>query len=259
MSVDSRGPRGARMQKTPLTYSLIILLVLAVSYLSLITLPAPTIHWLAREDGPFETFGALCLLISSLTFLILYLNDRRGNCIFSLNTQRNVFFVIFALAFFFAFGEEISWGQRIFHFATPESLREINRQEEFNIHNIRIFHGSDVTGRRKLLNMDRAFSVFWFLYCVAIPVGVRFHERMANQLRRVNLPLVPIWLGLFFPVNYLLSKLIALAPHYAEFKDFNHSTVEVKESLFAFLFVLVALYFVQQSRRLTSQKARVDT
>jgi hypothetical protein len=37
----------------------------------------------------------------------------------------------------FVTGEEVSWGQRIFHWATPESLRAINRQGETNLHNIR--------------------------------------------------------------------------------------------------------------------------
>ena len=36
----------------------------------------------------------------------------------------------------FAAGEEISWGQRIFGFATPDFLLPLNHQKEFNVHNI---------------------------------------------------------------------------------------------------------------------------
>jgi len=36
---------------------------------------------------------------------------------------------------FFA-GEEISWGQRMFSLATPESLKAINKQDEITLHNI---------------------------------------------------------------------------------------------------------------------------
>jgi hypothetical protein len=32
--------------------------------------------------------------------------------------------------------EEISWGQRLFGFATPERLAEANWQAEFNFHNV---------------------------------------------------------------------------------------------------------------------------
>lgn len=33
-------------------------------------------------------------------------------------------------------GEEISWGQRIFDYGTPESLEHVNRQREATVHNI---------------------------------------------------------------------------------------------------------------------------
>lgn len=45
-------------------------------------------------------------------------------------------FVIAALAAFFIAGEEISWGQRLLGWATPEDLAALNRQGETNIHNV---------------------------------------------------------------------------------------------------------------------------
>lgn len=45
-------------------------------------------------------------------------------------------YLIFALGVFFILGEEISWGQRLFGWGTPEALEEINRQAETNLHNI---------------------------------------------------------------------------------------------------------------------------
>jgi len=245
------------MPKTPLSYCIIILLAFGVSYLGLLFLPKATVQWLGHEDGPFETFGALCFLTSSFMFLSLYIKEKRGNQLLFFTTKRNVFFLLLALVFFLAFGEEVSWGQRLLGFETPEQLAKINRQGEFNIHNINIFHGRDAAGNRKsdlalLLNIDRLFSLFWLIYCVVIPVGVRLHQGMERHLSRLNLPLVPIWLGLSFPVNYLLSKVLvseALAPSFDEFSAFNHITVEAKESLFAFLFMLVALHFYQRSTK----------
>jgi len=54
----------------------------------------------------------------------------------------------FALFFFVWAGEEISWGQRILGFQTPEILLEHNQQEEFNIHNLdlKLLHPRDVMG-----------------------------------------------------------------------------------------------------------------
>lgn len=45
-------------------------------------------------------------------------------------------YVILAIGIFFLIGEEVSWGQRIFGWETSEALREINKQEETNLHNI---------------------------------------------------------------------------------------------------------------------------
>ena len=37
-------------------------------------------------------------------------------------------------------GEEISWGQRIFNIATPETISQMNVQDETNIHNLEFFY-----------------------------------------------------------------------------------------------------------------------
>ena len=48
-----------------------------------------------------------------------------------------VAWLAFGIGCVFVTGEEVSWGQRIFHYSTPEPLKEINRQGEATIHNIR--------------------------------------------------------------------------------------------------------------------------
>jgi len=47
-------------------------------------------------------------------------------------------YAVAALGAVFVIGEEISWGQRILGFATPESLEDVNNQGETNIHNVGI-------------------------------------------------------------------------------------------------------------------------
>jgi ABC-type Fe3+-siderophore transport system permease subunit len=51
-------------------------------------------------------------------------------------TSLAVWFALIGLGCFFIAGEEISWGQRIFGIETPESVAEVNRQEELSVHNI---------------------------------------------------------------------------------------------------------------------------
>ena len=45
------------------------------------------------------------------------------------------FLCLAALACFYIAGEEMSWGQHIFHWNTPEYWAELNRQDETNLHN----------------------------------------------------------------------------------------------------------------------------
>lgn len=47
-----------------------------------------------------------------------------------------ILYLLATFGVFFAAGEEISWGQRIFHWLTPGGLEEVNNQGETNIHNI---------------------------------------------------------------------------------------------------------------------------
>ena len=45
-------------------------------------------------------------------------------------------YILGGIAMVLVAGEEISWGQRIIGFATPDFLIDLNRQGEFNVHNI---------------------------------------------------------------------------------------------------------------------------
>jgi hypothetical protein len=47
-----------------------------------------------------------------------------------------VAYTLLALAAVLAIGEELSWGQRLFHLTTPETVAAANRQEELNLHNL---------------------------------------------------------------------------------------------------------------------------
>ena len=47
-----------------------------------------------------------------------------------------VWFVLVALGCFYIGGEEISWGQQLLHWKTPEAIDVLNRQHETNLHNM---------------------------------------------------------------------------------------------------------------------------
>jgi hypothetical protein len=82
---------------------------------------------LYREDGFFENMTAF-LAISAGVILLVTIRSVKA---------RKTRYLVFALSLCcLTFGfEEISWGQRIFGFETPEAIKETNYQEEFNLHN----------------------------------------------------------------------------------------------------------------------------
>ncbi len=90
-----------------------------------------------REDSIAETSGALLLLFTGIALfycvLTLYRQEKPSNR--SRKIKLALFFLA-AMAFLWAAGEEISWGQRIFGIATPRTLAEINQQKELNLHNL---------------------------------------------------------------------------------------------------------------------------
>jgi hypothetical protein len=83
-----------------------------------------------NEDGYIEYLTAFFLLLTSFYCMFKSLHIR--------NRWPSTFFGLLAILFFFGFGEEISWGQRLFGFETPEELKKINTQQEFNVHNIMV-------------------------------------------------------------------------------------------------------------------------
>lgn len=267
--MDLNGQTIFKFQKSLIVWSLILLAMILAIYGVVLFTPSEALFDFARssnesarrfEDGPIELFGAISFLLSAILFFLVYLRSTQGNDFFVFSTRRNVFFLFLAIVFFIGAGEEMSWGQRQLGLETPSWIKSVNRQQELNIHNISIFHGEDAEGKKKtgiesLLNIDRLFSIFWLSYCVVLPLLVRVSRRLSGFVTGVNVPIVPIGLGLLFPLNYLLSKLLVIGDFRPDFDMSNmyiHYTVELKESLFAFLFLNLATYFWITHLRRTS-------
>ena len=150
-----------------------------------------------------------------------------------------------ALIFFFGAGEEISWGQRILGFQTPESLSQVNKQEEFNLHNLSAWEAS------KFLDPDRLFDLFWFLFAVltpAVALVVPTFKKFAGQF----VPIVFWGISLLFLYNYLLAKLAKIlfgAVYTFDRVPFGQAIQEVKESNYAIIFILVGFYAIWELYR----------
>ncbi len=83
---------------------------------------------LTREDHWVENLTAVWFFLASLLFFTIAGTER--------DVFRRIVYVLGGIALLFVAGEEISWGQRIVGFSTPDFLMDLNRQKEFNFHNI---------------------------------------------------------------------------------------------------------------------------
>jgi hypothetical protein len=159
------------------------------------------LHSLGDEDKFFEWATAFSLLAAGIMFFLFYLK------VLYYNKGRNFFLLALAIIMFIGFGEEISWGQRVFNFSTPEALKEINEQKEVSLHNIRLFQRSDHAGNFKsglarITEINFLFKIFTMFFGIVLPLMV-FHLKSVSRLaRKIKIPVPPVSIGIFFLISW---------------------------------------------------------
>lgn len=221
--------------------------------------PRRFVQWAAAEDSIFEYAGAAGFLATSLIFFVLAWWSRRPRWG---QQPRTVFWVLLGLLFFFAAGEEISWGTRIFAIDGGDAVRQRNLQGELNLHNLDLFHprtrsGDDKSGVAALFTTERLSAAFWLGFCVLVPFAHRYVGGLRSLIEKVRLPVVAIQLGLLFPLCYLVSKVLERYLWVAADQNLTDAEVdiayiwpliEIKEFSLAFLFLAVAIEFAARFR-----------
>lgn len=108
--------------------------VLATTFVLLFVVSPSAFNWLGSEDSLVEYLSALFCFAGSVLFVGAFLAARRSP---GPSPQQRVALwaaPLGAVVLFLIGMEEISWGQRIIGFGTPESFAA-NRQGEVNLHN----------------------------------------------------------------------------------------------------------------------------
>lgn len=192
----------------------------------------PLFRWLTAEDSLLEWLQfALIFAASPMAAAVAVRLLRTGQ------RGMTVLYFMLALATFVIAGEEISWGQRIFGWGTPDVLDAVNKQQETNVHNIEI--------------VQRVFALVLFLgsmYCAMVPLtkAIFSPEEEVHPLHPLLIPplfLVPAFLMMF---GYKLFRM-------SIWEDPNYVVVKFGEapelSLYfgIFMFVAVNLYRLRRS------------
>jgi hypothetical protein len=134
-----------------------------------------------REDSLIENSQSILYIIAALAQMYLsysYLRSRGGR-------RRGLFHAVLFLLFLTVGMEEISWGQRIFGWETPELFEEVNLQNETNIHNL-------FSGIYSPLHL--AIMLFINIYCYLIPLLFHTSEKARAFLEGMQVPVVGIHL-----------------------------------------------------------------
>lgn len=231
-------------------------------YFFLVKIDTSTLLEIADEDALIENIGALSFFAASLIFGYLFLQSKGSSHKFlQWTTDRNIYFGLLAIFFLVVFGEEISWGQRIFGWETPETLGTLNRQNETNLHNLWLFDDKHFDGTKKnfwgvLFSMNRMFSIFWLIFCLIIPILYSYSSKAKSIIQNIGLPVGPIWIGLLFMLNYITFK-VAINVGYpaGETHPYQAYIDEGKETIYALIFLLLAFDFWIKSRSWQKAKA----
>lgn len=89
------------------------------------------VQWFAGEDGVSEWWSVATYVLSAAMATVAARSLARLG-----HPRIRIVYLVIAIVFVFGMLEEISWGQRLFGWSTPESLASINEQDETILHNI---------------------------------------------------------------------------------------------------------------------------
>ena len=90
------------------------------------------VKWYAGEDGVSEWWSVVTYLASAVMAIVT------ARVLAQLgHPHLGLFHLLFAVLFLVAMMEEMSWGQRLFGWSTPETLTRVNEQGETTLHNIK--------------------------------------------------------------------------------------------------------------------------
>ena len=217
-------------------YIINIIIVTSLSYSVYLFCSDKQIMSFNNENGIFELGTAVLFLLSS--FIFMYSNKMK----------KNIFLLSLSILMFVGAGEEVSWGQSFLGFNTPKELKTINVQGEFNIHNIEIFNSNNFnhthkTGWKRITEINFLFRAFIMIYGVIFPIFVNHNKLISLIVKRFQIPIIPIGIGLFFLIIWLgLEGLLKFLPA-GKPENYYSSTVEIFEFLTSYIFFTTSIYF----------------
>ncbi len=190
-----------------------------------------------EEDGPIEwlTEVPLFIIFIACTGYLIKYAKRKNSWFF-------IIYLLIGLGSFFVFGEEISWGQRIFNFKTSSYFQQHNSQDEDNIHNL-VLDGEKIN---KIIFTDVLIAGV-IIYLIIFPLIYKRNEIFKNFIDKSALPL---------PVTYQVIGCILVFG--LSFLTFDTKGLELLELGGWGMFMLIVLYPLNKQARINTVLAKKD-
>ena len=211
-----------------------LIVCLHVLFFSYLTINHPWLYKaLTMEDYWVENTTAGLFL---LTGLLLFATAWAEKGVF-----HRCLYILGGLVMVFVAGEEISWGQRLIGFATPDALMDINAQEEFNLHNIDI-------------NLFYLIQLYGSLGLCVAACAAYFARKTA--LFRIPLPSIWIALGSLVLLSWTWDPRIGEGEAYPVFRD-RHFLLPILS--IALLIIAICSLFRRQGKLVVDTVVTVAT
>ncbi len=207
--------------------ALILFLVIAGGYLVMAAWFPVAYIWGTYEDL-YGEWGQTYFFATAFIISLLVATSK---------SSHRWFFTVLAVALFYTVMEEISWGQRLFDFESPEFFKRHNLQRETNLHNM--LAGPFSTVLKDII--EYAVATGLVLYGVVYPLILRLNWRPAVWLYQVGIAAPPLYLWPFFLTGSVL-----------EVGWYSFNEAEVAELLIGFaLSIMAAYYWLAQRYRIS--------
>lgn len=190
--------------------------------------------WLGTEDAFGENMTSVFYFLAGLMLIVAAVKSlRQGGG----GVLKQTLPVLLGLFFIFVAGEEISWGQRILGFETPEAVMAENLQGETTLHNLKPFHIDSA-----LLNQHTALNFIALMLGVVFPLMAALLGWFRQLVARLNFPVLQTSVMVWFVTGLAHGQVISkMNPHWAN--------PEVKELIFSIGFFLFGLGYLQATKK----------
>ena len=214
--------------------------------------------FLTSEDGVVEILSVAFWIIGILFAIGIILNSKYK--------KKIVAFVLLSVCFI-SFGEEISWGQRIFNIETPDFIADANRQSELNFHNLYVLSGGSTwinffkTGEfdyQQIIDAQNLFRIGFIIFFFLFPLilNTRYGAKILFKVgyyKPENYFTILLWLFIVFSFLITIGKNASYA----------HSIQEIREMSFALfigMYLFKFFYYTKQiKQRLPNHALAADS